>query len=210
MIICFACSGGAFQYTHSIFFPFSLVLNDFRKYLHFVQMQLWPNRKWGMENWRRSQNANWQFFWKSLTSWAPDQLRLKIYHISLSQIHNKTKFITKWPISSWTTNVPQKTLTCLTVDKQHRIFSRISRILLRRRRLYLLYPPCARRYTYPQQKLFPFHRLSTSTIYSNLLLWGGSWKRRDLYVGVFCSRVCSGHISVQRSDNFIPFYVIKS
>ena len=64
--------------------------------------------------------------------------------------HNKsiTKFITKWPISSCTTNVSQKTLTCLTVDKQHHIFFRISRIPPRRRRLYLLYPPCVWRCTH--------------------------------------------------------------
>ena len=150
-------------------------------------------------------------FQKSLTSWAPDQLRRKIYHISLSQIHNNTKLITKWPISSWTTNVPPKTLTCLTVDKQHRIFSRISRILLRRKSLYLLYPPCARRYTYPQQKLFPF----SSTIYIYHLkqltpMRGLLETKRFICWCILFTCVYTQGISVQRSDDFIPFYVIKS
>ena len=89
MIICFACSEGGLQYTHSIFFPFYLVLNGFPKYLHFVQMQLWPSRKWGMKNWRRSQNANCIHTKKTsdkLSSWPTASQNLS--HISENSITN--------------------------------------------------------------------------------------------------------------------------
>ena len=159
MIICFACSEGGLQYTHSIFFPFYLVLNGFPKYLHFVQMQLWPSRR----NWRRSQNANCIHTKKNsdkLTSWSTASQNLS--HISenciTNSLNNKstTKFFT--PVLSLCVNVHLFTVVALSL----------------------------------------FHLQCTSTIHSNLPLRWGSWKRRDLYVGLFCSRVCTRHICSEK------------